>query len=98
MAERREFGHVFKRKDSSNWWVRYRVNGRTFRESTGSTNVRKAEQLLAKRQAELGIGEFVPPAAKRTTFEDIKGLLLDHFENEGHRSMTRLRVSLARLE
>jgi integrase len=98
VTDRREFGHIFTRKGSSNLWVRYRVNGKTYRESTGSTCVKEARKLLAKRQVELGLGAFVDPAVKRTSFEDLKNLLLDNYENEGHRSIARLRVSLSRLE
>ncbi len=58
----------------------------------------EAEKLLARRQVELGLGVPIDPATKRTTFADLKNLLRDHYENEGHRSLKRLDVSLARLE
>ena len=71
MAERREFGHLYRRPGSSYWWVRYRVNGRTYRESTRSTSERKAAELLMQRRIELGRGDFVAPDANRTSFDDL---------------------------
>lgn len=55
--ERRDFGHLYRR--GTTWWIRYSVDGKRYRESTGSTSRRKAEKLLGRRQAELGLGRFV---------------------------------------
>ena len=96
MAERREFGHLYRRPGSPYWWVRYRVNGRTYRESTRSTSERKAAELLMRRRIELGRGDFVAPDAKRTTFCDLEALLLTNYKNAG-RTTTRVAISLKRL-
>jgi hypothetical protein len=48
-TERREFGTL--RLRGRIWWVRYKVNGKPYDESSGSADVRQAEKLLARREA-----------------------------------------------
>src|SRR2546426_498455 len=75
---RREFGHIFQR--GARYWVRYRADGRTYRESTGSTDRRKAEKLLATREVELRVpGAFTAPDAKRTRFQDLAQMIRDEY-------------------
>src|SRR6266496_5982233 len=62
---RRDFGRIFRKPDSRFYWVRYRVGGKEYVESSRSESVREAEKLLARKQAELGVGIFVAPDVKR---------------------------------
>src|SRR5438874_12043813 len=94
-TEPRRFGHPFLRGEI--WWVRYRTGGREFRESTRSRSLRVAERLLARREAELGLGVFVEPATKRTTFETLAQLVRTDYVVNGRRSAARLENSLQRL-
>lgn len=97
MTDRRDFGTIYKQKRSPYWWVRYRVNGKEYRESSESTDVRKAEKLLAKREAELGLGAFVAPDTKRTTFEHLAQLIRDDYRVNGRKSSDTLETQLNRL-
>jgi integrase len=92
---RRDFGHIYQRGD--NYWIRYSVGSKRYRESSGSTSRREAEKLLARRQAELGLGQFTAPDMKRTTFEDLARIITDDYAVNGRRSGERLQQSLARL-
>ena len=94
-SERREFGYVYRRGPV--WWVRYAVDGKRHYESSGSTSRREAEKLLARRQAELGLGRFVEPDVRRTTFEHLAEMLLDDYRVNGRRSLARVRTSLRHL-
>jgi integrase len=94
---RRPFGHLYRHRRSRFWWIRYRVNGKTYRESSGSTSLRTAEQLLARKQAELGLGHFTAPDVRRTTFEDLAQAIRDDYAVNGRRSTERLEDSLKRL-
>ena len=94
-TERREFGFLYLRKRI--WWLRYRVNGREYRESSHSTKRREAEKLLARREAELGRGLFVAPDVKRTTVEDLAQMLRDDYRVNGRRSLRRAENSLTHL-
>jgi len=94
-APRREFGHIYQR--GAIWWARYRVDGTTYRESTGSTDRRKAEKLLARKEAELSIGAFVAPDVKRTRFEDLAQMIRDDYRVRDLRSGGLLENSLRHL-
>ena len=67
--ERRDFGTL--RLRGHTWWVRYKIDGKCYEESSGSTDRRKAEKVLARREAELGHGEssasWLTPCGKRST-------------------------------
>ncbi len=95
---RRDFGRIYQPRRSCYLWVRYRVNGKEHRESTRSTSVRVAERLLARRQAELGLGAFVAPDTRRTTFEDLARIIKDDYAVNGRRSGDRLEDCLNRLQ
>ncbi len=92
---RRDFGHIFQR--GKTWWIRYSVDGKRYRESSGSTNPAKAEKLLAIREAELSRGLFVAPDVKRTTFEDLARIIEDDYKVNARRSTARLRQCIAQL-
>ena len=95
-TERREFGSI--RLRGRLWWLRYRVNGREHEESSHSTSHREAEKLLARRQAELAIGQLTAPETKRVTFTDLAQMIRDDYKVQGRRSPDRLELSLAHLE
>ena len=95
-TERREFGTL--RLRGRIWWLRYRVNGREHEESSHSTSRREAEKLLARRQAELAVGQLTAPDAKRFTFTDLAQIIRDDYRVRGRRSLATLEGSLANLE
>jgi integrase len=95
--DRRDFGHIFQRPRSPYWQIRYTVDGKRITESTGSTNAREAEKLLRTRQAEMGLGVFLAPDVKRTTFADLAQMIRDDYTNNRRKSGERLDASLKRL-
>jgi len=95
MTTRRDFGTL--RLRGRIWWVRYKVNGKPYDESSGSADVRKAEKLLARREAELGLGAFTAPDVKRITVEDLAQMLRDDYTVNGRRSLRRAETSLTHL-
>ena len=94
---RRAFGTIVKRPRSRFLWVRYWVNGRLYEESSGSESREAAGKLLDRRQAELGIGAFIAPDVRRTTFEDLAQLIRADYAANKRRSTERLEASLKRL-
>jgi len=52
-------------KRGNRWWIKYKHEGRTYRESVGRTK-RLAEQALAVRRAEIAQGKFNIQAVKRS--------------------------------
>jgi len=97
-TERRAFGTIYKQPRSPFLWVRYRVNGKDYRESTRSTSERVAENLLARRQAELGLGAFIAPNLKRTTFDDVMAIIRDDYIVNGRKSLETLDTLIKRLK
>ena len=56
MPRPRGTGSLYQQKGSAAWWIKYHRNGRSFRESTRTTDKRQANRLLAKRLAEINTG------------------------------------------
>ena len=74
MASRPRMGSVYQR--GGRWWIQYRKNGRTFRESSKSDLKGDAENLLKNRVSQIVSGTFAGPSMERITI----GELLDDLE------------------
>src|SRR5947207_2615485 len=72
---------VFKR--GTTWQIRYTVNGRTLRESTGAESKRLAEQILAKRKAQVAEGRFLEKIERPTM--TLRELAAWYWEHHGAR-------------
>lgn len=44
---------LYRRKDSSYWWIKIEINGRRIQRSTGTNNKTKAQEYCDKIKAEL---------------------------------------------
>lgn len=79
MPRPRGTGSLYQQKDSAVWWIKYHRNGRPYRESTRTTDKRRAKRILAQRLAEISTGSFVGPAHERTTVAELaEGLFRDY--------------------
>jgi hypothetical protein len=80
-----------KRGDGRIWhrgdilWVQYYANGRQVRESSQSSDARKAERLLAKRRAEFEADAFVGPFAQRLRYEQMCDALYADYRANGRK-------------
>jgi hypothetical protein len=54
-------------RESEVWWLKYRVNGRVVRESSGTTSYEEAKRLLKLREGRAAEGRPVAPHADRVT-------------------------------
>lgn len=95
---KRDFGTIYRQKRSPYLWIRYRVNGKEYRESSESTSERVGESLLTRRQTELGLGAFVAPNVKRTTFDDVIAMVRDDYIVTGKKSLHTLDTLIKRLK
>jgi integrase len=86
-----------ERKVSAVWWIRWHHRGKKYRESSESTNENDAKRLLKKRLGEAAIGRPVGPQVEKTTFEDLKTILLDEYRANGRRSINRIEDALNHL-
>lgn len=65
------------------WWIKYYHNGEMVRESSGSTTKMIAKKLLAKRDAELSMGQLPGVYFERVTVKQIMDdMLADYRINE----------------
>ena len=80
-------GSVFQRPDSDVWWIKYSRNGKPYRESTKTTDKRKADKLLKVRLAEITSGTFAGPQVERVRIEDLADDFLRDYRINGKKSL-----------
>jgi integrase len=69
--------------DLPTWWIKYRQNGRTMRESTETTKETVARRILRTREGDVEKGIPINPQMGKVTFEDAaKDLLNDYKANK----------------
>src|SRR5512143_2126562 len=75
-------------------WIHYAVNGRTFREPAGTTNVIKARQFRARRMEEHRRGE-PGRRAERVLVNDLLDALVAEYEVNARASLRTARGHVA---
>jgi integrase len=58
-------GSIYQRPDSAVFWLKYSRHGKPYRESSQTTDRRKAERMLKVRLSEITAGTFIGPQAER---------------------------------
>jgi integrase len=79
------------------WWVKYYVNGRAVRESTGAEKETEAKRFLDGRRGRVAEGLPVMPRADRTRYDDARADLIAHYEATGARDVTEAGYRLEHL-
>jgi integrase len=77
-------GHLYQR--GAVWWVKYYVNGRPVRESTGAAKEKEAERFLKQREGRAAAGLPLLPRADRVRYEEAAKDLRAHYETTGSRN------------
>jgi integrase len=81
-------GRLFRRKNSTSWWLSYYHAGKEIRESARTTSQSKAARLLRERLKTVGTPDFIDPrAAERLTFTDLAEMYLADYRVNGRRSL-----------
>ncbi|SRR6266511_2652328 len=81
-------------RQSEVWWVKYRANGKTRKESSESTKESDAKKLLRQREGAVVEGRAVFPRASKVTVKDLADALVAEYQANQRRSSERLRFSL----
>lgn len=89
-------GCVYRRGDSSCWWMSYAVNGRRVQESTRSKTKTEAERALRARLTEIDEGRFSRDLAN-LRFEHLFDTIEEEYRVEGRKSISRVRLSFKHL-
>jgi integrase len=94
-------GSIYQRQDSPYLWIEYWVNGKPYRESTGTADEAEANKILRQRIAErsayqAGLTSFVGP--QRTPLTHLLDALLDDYRihHRGSLSTTSYRLASVR--
>lgn len=80
------------------WWFRYSHRGRSYRESSRSTQRSTAVRLLKQRLGEIGQGRFAGLDPEKVTFGELMELLVADYVLNGRRSLRRTESSRKRLQ
>jgi integrase len=87
MPRPRGTGSLYQRNGSEIWWIKYHRNGKPFRESTQTTDKRRATRILAQRLAEINTGTFVGPRSERITVAELAEDFLRDYRINGRKSI-----------
>ena len=83
-------GCVYQRPDSPVWWLKYSRHGKSFRESSRTTEKRKAEKMLRDRLTELQSGTFAGPKVERIKVQELAEDLIREYRINGRKSLDDL--------
>ena len=87
MRRRKGTGSIYRRKGSPVWWIKYHRHGRPFRESTHTTDSRKAENMLKTRLAEINQGTFMGPQLERTKVDELAVMFVRDYRINSRKSL-----------
>jgi integrase len=80
------------------WWVKYYVNGRPVRESTGSEKEQEARRFLDTRRGRAAAGLPMMPRADRVRYDEAATDLRAHYTATGCRDLAEAEGRLAHLD
>ncbi len=80
------------------WWIKYYLDGRPVRESTGVGKESAARRILTEREGRIASGQPVLPRADRIRYEEVATDLLQHYKTTGSRDLVELNGRLAHLD
>jgi len=80
------------------WWIKYYVNGRPVRESTGTDKETPAKNILKDRLGRVATGQPVLPRADRVRYEEVVQDLRQHYETTGRRDLEEADYRLQNLK
>ncbi len=96
-------GSIYRRKLASGelcatWTLKYYVNGRAVRVSTGLTDAAEAKRELKRREGKALSGEPVLPRVDRIRYEEAAADLRTHYQATGARDLTEAGWRFAHLD
>ncbi len=87
MSRPRGTGSVFLQEGSSTWWIQYYRGGKRYRESSGTSDKRKASRILSRRLAEVSTGTFVGTDVERVRIAELAEDFLRDYRINGKASI-----------
>jgi integrase len=87
-----------KTKKTSMLYMKFYVGGKPKIEPTGTRKHAEAKKILRRKLGEIANGRYIPADVDRTTFGQIKEMLLNHYKANERRSLDRVEDAVAHLE
>jgi len=81
---------VYRRKDSTFLWIHYGYRGRDYRESAETNSPKKATALRDLKKAQLRMGKFVDPAARRVMLAELYADVVEDYRINHYASIEDL--------
>lgn len=89
-------GYLYRR--GRIWWMKYYVDSRPRRESTGTDKEKQACRLLADRAGRIARGEGVLPRLDRVTYDEAAADLRKHYQATRSRDLREVGKRLKHLD
>jgi integrase len=89
--------HDGTRKESAVWWVRYRQHGKTLRQSTETTDERKAREFLRQQEGKVALKIPINVEADRLTLDAAADMIRRDYTTNGRKSAATVEYRLAHL-
>jgi integrase len=80
------------------FWVKYYVNGRPVRETTGTNKETEARRFLKEREGRAAVGQAILPRADRVRYEEVARDLREHYQATGARNLKEAETRLQHLD
>jgi integrase len=80
------------------WWVKYYVNGRPIRESTGAEKETEARRFLKEREGRAVSGAPILPRVDRIRYDELAKDLRDYYATTGKRDLKEAETRLRHLD
>jgi integrase len=80
------------------WWVKYYVNGRPTRESTGTEKETEAKRFLKEREGRVAMGQPMLRRADRIPYEEVANDLRQYYQTTGSRRLEEAEYRLKHLD
>jgi integrase len=87
-------GRIYRHPESEFFWCAYYLRGKQYRQSTGETNEKKAQNFLRRKLKEVGADQigakaFIAPQQEKVTVNEILDDYVNHYRRGGKRSIPR---------
>lgn len=80
------------------WWMKYYVNGKAIRESSGTGKETEARRILKEREGRVAAGQPILPRADRIRYEEAARDLREHYQVTGSRNLEEAGARFLHLE
>ena len=89
-------GSLYQRGNT--WWIKYYRQGKSFRESSGSTKKMVAKKLLARKEGDIAKGKIPGVQFDKVIFEDLADNFINDYKINGKKSLAKAKRSVGHLK